>query len=88
MNMLAEPKKFFVSESVSAAASAAINSYLGEFKGKKLPSNLHREVIDEVEKPLLENALKFTNGNQSKAAMMLGINRATLRTKMKRHGML
>lgn len=50
--------------------------------------NLFRKVADATEKPLLNAVMTATKGNQSKAAIMLGINRATLRTKLKRHGMM
>lgn len=41
-----------------------------------------------VEKPLLEITLTHTRGNQTKAAEILGLNRGTLRTKLKAHGMI
>jgi Fis family transcriptional regulator len=43
-------------------------------------------VINSVEKPLLESVLHKLRGNQSHAAQVLGINRNTLRKKMKAHG--
>jgi len=43
-------------------------------------------VIHSVEKPLLEIVLNRYEGNQSHAALALGINRNTLRKKMKQHG--
>lgn len=45
-------------------------------------SNLHEMVITQVEKPLIEFVLNRTQGNQSKTANMLGINRNTLRKKI------
>jgi Fis family transcriptional regulator len=50
--------------------------------------NIYRLVLDEVERPLLELMMRYTHGNQSKAAQCMGINRATLRTKLKRHNLL
>lgn len=43
---------------------------------------LYDVVLQQVEKPLLELALRATNGNQVKTAQMLGINRNTLKKKM------
>jgi DNA-binding protein Fis len=45
-----------------------------------------RYIVETVEKPLIENALKRTYGNQFKAAMILGINRNTIRKKIKKLG--
>ena len=49
--------------------------------------NVYRMFIDEVEKPLLEVVLKYTDNNQTKAAKLLGINRGSLITKLKKHGL-
>jgi len=75
------------SDSLSEATNQAISDYLALLENQD-PTNLYREVVDEVERPLLELIMKHTRGNQSKAAMCLGLNRATLRTKLKRHGLL
>jgi Fis family transcriptional regulator len=45
-------------------------------------------VMSEVEAPLLEAVMRYTGNNQSKASIMLGLNRGTLRTKLKNYGML
>jgi len=42
-------------------------------------------VIGEVEQPLLEETIKYCNGNQTKAAEILGVSRGTLRKKMKQY---
>lgn len=47
---------------------------------------LYRYVLETVEKPLIEHALERTYGNQLKAAKILGINRNTMRTKIKKLG--
>lgn len=51
-------------------------------------SNLYELVLHEVEGPLLEAVLRHTGSNQSKASIMLGLNRGTIRKKLKQHGML
>ena len=51
-------------------------------------TDLHRMVMSEVEAPLLEAVMRYTGNNKSKASVMLGLNRGTLRTKLKHYGML
>ena len=50
-------------------------------------TDLYQLVIGEVEKPLFKAVLRYTNGNQSEAAEILGINRGTLRKKLKQYGL-
>lgn len=47
---------------------------------------LYKSILTEIEKPLIESVLEKTSGNQLKAAKILGINRNTLRTKIKKLG--
>ena len=63
----------------------AIDGYFRDLDGEK-PSSVYDMVINCVEKPLLESVLHRVEGNQTHAAEMLGINRNTLRKKMKVHG--
>lgn len=49
------------------------------------PAHLYELVLEEVELPLLQIVMQFTEGNQSKAAELLGISRGTLRKKLKQH---
>lgn len=51
-------------------------------------SNLYELVLSEVEAPLLRAVMEHTRSNQSKASVMLGMNRGTLRKKLKQYGML
>ena len=51
-------------------------------------TNLHHLVITEVEAPLIEAVMRYCGNNQSKASIMLGLNRGTLRTKLKQYGLL
>ena len=48
--------------------------------------SLYKAILDIIEKPLIEHILKRTEGNQLKAAKVLGMNRNTIRTKIKRLG--
>jgi Fis family transcriptional regulator len=61
-----------------------VSRYLRDM-GNTVPENLYQMLLSEVEPPLIEEILKCTNGNQSRAASMLGITRNTLRTKMQRY---
>ena len=47
---------------------------------------LYKYILDAIEKPLIERVLERTYGNQLKAAKILGINRNTIRTKIKKLG--
>ena len=62
----------------------ALRRYFKELDGNKA-TNVFEMVIKEVEKPMLEEVMKFCNGNKSQASKMLGINRVTLRTKLKQY---
>jgi Fis family transcriptional regulator len=59
-----------------------MQEYFKDLNGE-LPRNLHNFFINEVEKPFLEVVMQQVNGNQTQAADMLGINRNTLRKKLK-----
>ena len=50
--------------------------------------DVYQAVIEQVEKPLLKAALIQYRGNQTAVALKLGINRGTLRKKLKLHGLL
>ena len=51
-------------------------------------TDLLQMVMSEVEAPLIEAVMRYTGNNQSKASIMLGLNRGTLRTKLKNYGLL
>ena len=55
--------------------------------GDSEPANMLAMVVSCVERPVLQVALEKANGNQSKAAEMLGITRSTLRKKLQSHGL-
>ena len=54
----------------------------------QMTTGLYDLVINEVEQPLLETVMAYTRNNQSKAAQLLGLNRGTLRKKLKQYDLL
>ena len=72
--------------SLSECAEEALEKYFHDLDGHEA-SNLHELVISEVERPLLKVALAKYNGNISKPARALGLNRATLRSRLKKYGL-
>jgi Fis family transcriptional regulator len=65
----------------------ALRTYFRDLNGHK-PSALYDLVLGEVEPPLFEAVLDYTRGNQSRAAAILGLNRATLRKKLRQYELL
>jgi Fis family transcriptional regulator len=61
--------------------------YFASLKGEE-PQNVYDFFLDEVEEPLLTVVMKYTRNNQSEAARLLGVSRGTLRTLLKKYGML
>ena len=65
----------------------ALRDYL-ENVDSALVTDVYALVLSEVEAPMLEAVMEKVRFNQSKAARMLGLNRGTLRTKLKQYDML
>ena len=62
----------------------AIRKYLNDLDGE-IPCNLFETVISEVEQPMLKTVMRHCDNNQSRTASCLGINRGTLRKKLKQY---
>lgn len=65
----------------------ALDLYFQEL-GDQPASDLYQMVLNEIEQPLIAAVMKYSGNNQSKASIMLGLNRGTLRKKLKQHGLL
>jgi Fis family transcriptional regulator len=63
----------------------ALDNYFASLNGHA-PGHLYDLVLREVEEPLFRAVLDFSAGNQSRAADILGINRGTLRKKLRVYG--
>ena len=67
-------------------AERAITDYLAHLEGHH-PAPLYDLVLSEIEEPMFRVVMRHTGGNQTRAAEILGINRATLRRKLRELGL-
>ncbi|MEX0960806.1 MAG: helix-turn-helix domain-containing protein [Burkholderiales bacterium] len=70
---------------IARCVRKAIDGYFRDLDGER-PCAVYDMVIGSVEKPLIEVVLRRVSGNQTQAAQVLGMNRNTLRKKMKAYG--
>ncbi len=90
---LKEPAKTFAVDSGEGPQSlaAAVEQYLTQYflaQGDKLPpAGVYDRIVQEVERPLISICLAATRGNQIRAAQLLGLNRNTLRKKIRDLGL-
>ncbi len=75
------------SPTLADSVENAVWSYLNTLEDQKV-TDLYDLVLSQVEAPLLECVLEYTDNNQSQTAAILGLNRGTLRKKLKKYGML
>jgi Fis family transcriptional regulator len=95
MRSTAEPKRpLHLAESPISQAqtlrdsvSIALKNYFAHLDGQNV-TDVYNMVLSEVEAPLLEEIMKYTRNNQTKASTMLGLNRGTLRKKLKQYDLL
>lgn len=87
----AKPQKEFTTlknkKPLRAHTEDALRQYFATLNGDR-PGDLYELVLGEVEEPLFKAVLDYTQGNQSQAAGILGINRGTLRKKLKTYALL
>jgi two-component system nitrogen regulation response regulator GlnG len=79
------PSMPLVTEKLSASVEAHVKRYFDLHGDALPPPGLYNRILREVELPLLALSLSATRGNQIKTAELLGINRNTLRKKIKEH---
>jgi Fis family transcriptional regulator, factor for inversion stimulation protein len=71
-------------KAIDECVRTSVEQYLRDLRGAE-PSALHDLFLQAAERPLLEVVMRHAQGNQSKAADWLGINRNTLRRKLLDH---
>ena len=81
-NSAAQTQNFTLRESVAIA----MKNYFEQLDSEQ-PADIYELVLAEVEAPLMEAVMNYTQGNQTKASLVLGLNRGTLRKKLKTHGL-
>jgi len=69
------------SETLCECVRTSVRFYLHQI-GDHPAGDLHHLVMREIERPLIEEVLDFTQGNQSRASALLGMSRTTLRKKI------
>lgn len=74
-------------QTLRACVSTVLNDYFAQVD-PELITGLYDMVLSEVEAPLLEAVMQKARSNQSRAAEMLGLNRGTLRKKLKQYDLL
>lgn len=73
--------------SLRDAVTSAVRAYLKDLDGQ-LSTDVYQMVLAEMEAPLLEEIMTYTKHNQTKASHMLGLNRGTLRKKLKQYHLI
>ncbi len=70
---------------LSSTVRKVMRQYFKDLDGEKT-SGIYDMVVNAVEKPMLEVVMLQAQGNQTRAAELLGLNRNTLRKKLQHHG--
>jgi Fis family transcriptional regulator, factor for inversion stimulation protein len=74
-------------QTIRECVATSLTEYFSNVDHENI-NDLYELVLSEMEAPLLEKVMYYTRSNQSKASNMLGLNRGTLRKKLKKYGML
>jgi len=69
------------------AVTACVRKYLEELDGQ-MSTDVYQMVLAEIEAPLLTEIMAYTSNNQTRASLMLGLNRGTLRKKLKQYKLI
>jgi Fis family transcriptional regulator len=91
INTLEKPQSAFEltqkNQPLHDSVRQALENFISLNKGQ-IPNNLYELILGEVEEPLMRCVMEYTKNNQSRAAIVLGLSRGTLRKKLKMYGML
>lgn len=74
-------------QTLRGSVEKALHNYFAHLEGASV-TDVYNLVLSEVEAPLLESVMNYVKGNQTKASELLGLNRGTLRKKLKQYDLL
>lgn len=74
------------SECLGSSVRRAMENYFTDLDGHEA-SNLYELFLAQVEKPMFEVVMRVTRGNITRAAEILGLNRGTLRNRLRKYGL-
>lgn len=75
------------SKTLKQSVHSSLNDFFAELEGQPV-TGLYEMVLSEIEQPLLDVVMKHAKDNQTKASEILGLNRGTLRKKLKQYDLL
>ena len=81
------PRRERCKEPLRACVQSALDLYFMDLDGHQA-DGVYDMVVGQVEQAMLESVMQHTRSNQTRAAEVLGINRSTLRKKLKLYGLL
>ena len=77
----------YLSRNLLEAVTVAVRHYLKYLDGQ-ISADVYQMVLAEIEAPLLREIMAYTRNNQTRASQMLGLNRGTLRKKLKQYNLI
>lgn len=81
------PQPLLTEQTLRRAVEQTLSQYFKQLEGIEV-TDVYGMVLAEVEAPLLATVMQHVNGNQTRASSILGLNRGTLRKKLKQYDLL
>ena len=82
-----QPHSGMPAQTLRDTVHQSLTSYFKQLDGQPV-TDVYQMVLSEIEAPLFESVMAYTKDNQTKASEVLGLNRGTLRKKLKQYGLL
>ena len=85
-NMMSDDLRETKTASLTDTVKHTLTTYFDQLEGSE-PNDIYNMVLKQIEAPLLEVVMQQVDGNQTRAAAYLGLNRGTLRKKLRLYGL-